>query len=82
MHFMALVYSKEHEDSGYPNVTTPNQNASTAAGDAPAESQGSSPGEPATVHAYHGYVSMPGDVNAVFMKRVIHWIFDVCFPSS
>lgn len=76
MHSMGLAYSKEYEGSDYPNVTTPNQNATPAPGDAVppggcaiykwlvSDSQGPSPGEPATVHAYHSYVSMPEDINA------------------
>lgn len=75
MHSMGLAYSKEYEGSDYPNATNPNANTIIAPGDAVApggcvvykwlvsDGAAPAPGEPATMHAYHGYVSGPEDLN-------------------
>lgn len=75
MHSMGLAYSKEYEGSDYPNATNSNANTIIAPGDAVApggcvvykwlvsDGAAPAPGEPATMHAYHGYVSGPEDLN-------------------
>lgn len=74
MHSMGLAYSKEYEGADYPN-TTSNSNPAIAPGDAVppgecvvykwlvADSAAPSKGEPATMHAYHSYVSLQEDAN-------------------
>lgn len=75
MHSMGLAYSKEYEGSDYINATSPHSNTTIAPGDAVppggcvvykwlvSDSAAPSKGEPATMHAYHSYVSEPEDVN-------------------
>lgn len=75
MHSMGLAYSKDYEGSDYVNNTSPLSNATIAPGDAVPPggcvvykwlvSDGAAPskGEPATMQAYHGFVSEPEDIN-------------------
>lgn len=72
---MGLAYSKAYEGSDYPNGSTPIANTTIGPGDAVApggcavykwlvsDGAAPAPGEPATMHTYHGYVSEPEDMN-------------------